>query len=151
MRSDDFGGVRTLPAHNLARQCPRICQTPRPGEVWFDEIVQRGYKSGMSSPSVSSFSSEGGTRLRLLNVKEVAKRLDLSLPRVYELARGGILPVVRLGRQIRVDESRLIAWINDGGRASPLELPRLRVPDESFASRIGDSLPDQVDALAALE
>ena len=105
----------------------------------------------MSSPSVSSFSSEGGTRLRLLNVKEVAKRLDLSLPRVYELARGGILPVVRLGRQIRVDEGRLIAWINDGGRASPLELPRLRVPDESFASRIGDSLPDQVDALAALE
>jgi len=73
----------------------------------------------MSSPSVSSSSSEGGTRLRLLNVKEVAERLDLSLPRVYELARGGILPVVRLGRQIRVDESRLIAWINDGGRALP--------------------------------
>jgi excisionase family DNA binding protein len=85
----------------------------------FDEIVQRGYKSGMSSPIASSFLSEGGTRLRLLNVKEVAKRLDLSLPRVYELARGGILPVVRLGRQIRVDEGRLIAWINDGGRALP--------------------------------
>ncbi|HEX4136927.1 MAG TPA: helix-turn-helix domain-containing protein [Bryobacteraceae bacterium] len=73
----------------------------------------------MSSPSTSSFLSEGGTRLRLLNVKEVAKRLDLSLPRVYELAREGILPVVRLGRQIRVDEGRLIAWINDGGRALP--------------------------------
>jgi len=26
MISDDFGGVRTLPAHNLSRQCPRICQ-----------------------------------------------------------------------------------------------------------------------------
>jgi hypothetical protein len=34
---------------------------------------------------------------------------------------------------------------------SPLKLPRLRVSNESFASRIGDSLPDQVDALAALE
>jgi excisionase family DNA binding protein len=73
----------------------------------------------MFSPSASSFSSEGGTRLRLRNVKEVAERLDLSLQRVYELARGGILPVVRLGRQIRVDEGRLIAWINDGGKALP--------------------------------
>jgi excisionase family DNA binding protein len=97
----------------------RILLNPDRREVSFDEIVQRGYKSGMSSPSTSSFLSEGGTRLRLLNVKEVAKRLDLSLPRVYELAREGILPVVRLGRQIRVDEGRLIAWINDGGRALP--------------------------------
>jgi hypothetical protein len=34
---------------------------------------------------------------------------------------------------------------------SPLELLRFRVSDESFASRIGDGLPDQVDALAGLE
>jgi hypothetical protein len=34
---------------------------------------------------------------------------------------------------------------------SPLELLRFRVSDESFAARIGDGLPDQVDALAGLE
>ncbi|MEO8053431.1 MAG: helix-turn-helix domain-containing protein [Acidobacteriota bacterium] len=52
-------------------------------------------------------------------MKEVAERLDVSVQRVYELARCGILPVVRLGRQIRVEEGRLSAWINEGGRGLP--------------------------------
>lgn len=46
-------------------------------------------------------------------------RPRVSLQRVYEMGRCGILPMVRLGRQIRVDEGRLAAWIRDAGRGLP--------------------------------
>jgi len=46
--------------------------------------------------------------MRLLNAKEVSEILHVSVSRVYELCRRGVLPHVRLGaRQIRFDESRL--------------------------------------------
>ena len=72
-----------------------------------------------TSPRISVPPGNSQARLRLLNMKDVAERLDVSLPRVYELARCGVLPVVRLGRQLRVEEGRLVAWINDGGRGLP--------------------------------
>jgi excisionase family DNA binding protein len=52
---------------------------------------------------------------KLLRVSEVANLLDVTLPRAYEMARHGIIPVVRLGRQLRVDPDRLAEWINRGG------------------------------------
>lgn len=52
-------------------------------------------------------------------MREVAERLGVSLQRAYEMGRCGLLPVVRLGRQMRVEEGRLISWINSGGRALP--------------------------------
>ncbi len=56
---------------------------------------------------------------RLLNISEVAARLNVPLSRCYEMARSGLLPTVRLGRQIRVDPDRLQAWIDEGGRTLP--------------------------------
>jgi putative molybdopterin biosynthesis protein len=50
---------------------------------------------------------------------EVADRLGVSLQRAYEMGRCGLLPIVRLGRQIRVEEARLMSWIESGGRALP--------------------------------
>jgi excisionase family DNA binding protein len=56
---------------------------------------------------------------QLLTAEEAAKVLNVSLPRLYELARTGTIPVVRLGRQVRIPGGLLEAWIVDGGRALP--------------------------------
>ncbi len=58
-------------------------------------------------------------RRRLLRVPEVARILDISEQRVYEMARQGLLPHVRLGRQIRIDHRALDDFIGQGGQALP--------------------------------
>ncbi|HEV8366880.1 MAG TPA: helix-turn-helix domain-containing protein [Pyrinomonadaceae bacterium] len=55
--------------------------------------------------------------MRLLDAKEVAEILQMNVQRVYELTRRGILPSVRIGpKQIRFEETRLMQWIEHGGR-----------------------------------
>lgn len=56
---------------------------------------------------------------RLYRVPEVARILDISEQRVYELIRAGMLPSVRLGRQVRVDREALEEFIKSGGQAYP--------------------------------
>jgi excisionase family DNA binding protein len=52
----------------------------------------------------------------LLRIPEVAARLNISRARAYELVRTGRIPAVRITpRQIRVDPTRLEAWISSGG------------------------------------
>lgn len=51
----------------------------------------------------------------LLTTRQVAERLALSTQRVYELVRTQALPVVRIGRQVRVDPAALERWIKNGG------------------------------------
>jgi putative molybdopterin biosynthesis protein len=53
--------------------------------------------------------------MHLLTAKETAEVLKVSLPRVYELARTGLIPCVRMGRQIRFDEEKLREWAAQGG------------------------------------
>jgi excisionase family DNA binding protein len=54
--------------------------------------------------------------MKLIQAKRASELLSVSLQRLYELARLGIVPVVRLGpRQIRFDEDALIAWARSGG------------------------------------
>jgi len=53
--------------------------------------------------------------MRLLTAKEVAAILRVKPARVYELSRIRLLPTVRMGRQVRYDESALIEWIKAGG------------------------------------
>lgn len=55
----------------------------------------------------------------LLTIEKVALRLGISEARGYELARENILPVVRLGRQVRVDPDLLDEFIRNGGQALP--------------------------------
>jgi len=55
--------------------------------------------------------------VRLLKIPEVAERLAVTVARAYDLARAGVIPVVRLGREIRVDPEALDAWIAAGGAA----------------------------------
>ncbi|SHF07441.1 DNA binding domain-containing protein, excisionase family [Seinonella peptonophila] len=56
---------------------------------------------------------------RLLRITEVSKILDVKVDRVYTMAREGLLLVVRLGRQIRVDKIKLNQWIDNGEQALP--------------------------------
>lgn len=58
---------------------------------------------------------------KLLTVEQMATQLNVSVKRGYEMISRGILPqeaVVRLGRQIRIQEPRLIEWVLSGGQAA---------------------------------
>ncbi|KAA9012403.1 helix-turn-helix domain-containing protein [Niallia endozanthoxylica] len=52
---------------------------------------------------------------KLLSVPEVARVLNIKEDRAYKLIRAGNLPSVRIGRLVRVDESKLQKWIESGG------------------------------------
>jgi excisionase family DNA binding protein len=54
--------------------------------------------------------------MHLVMAKEASRILNVSLPRLYELARLRVIPSVRLGpRQIRFDEEALAQWVKHGG------------------------------------
>lgn len=53
---------------------------------------------------------------KLIRLTQVAQILDLSDAQVHKLAREGIIPVVRIGRQLRVDPDALDEWIKAGGQ-----------------------------------
>ena len=57
--------------------------------------------------------------MELLTVPEVAGQLRVSVPRAYQLVREGVVPAVRLGRQVRIDQEVLRAWIAQGGQGLP--------------------------------
>ena len=56
---------------------------------------------------------------KLMNSNEVAEILFISNERVYALAREGILPCVRLGRQLRFSPGKISQFIENGGKALP--------------------------------
>jgi excisionase family DNA binding protein len=56
---------------------------------------------------------------QLLTASELATRLRISPARLYELVRQGLVPVVRIGRQVRFDPAAVEAWIAGGGRSFP--------------------------------
>ena len=73
----------------------------------------------MTRLTVSDSHGSSNQARRLLRIEEVASILDVSRGRAYELARAGILPVVRLGRQLRVDPRSLDAFLQGGGEVVP--------------------------------
>jgi excisionase family DNA binding protein len=56
---------------------------------------------------------------RLLKIYQAAEIMDVPVERAYALARDGILPVVHLGRQIRIAPEQFEEWIKNGGQALP--------------------------------
>ncbi len=68
----------------------------------------------------------------LLRIPRVARILDVPESRAYALVRDGVIPgTVRVGRQVRVDEAKLLAWIDEGG--CPSAASRRRKPDHMLA------------------
>lgn len=57
--------------------------------------------------------------MQLKTAEQVSEQLGLKPQRVYELCRQGILPHVRLGRQIRIVEEQLNEWLLNGGSPLP--------------------------------
>ena len=53
--------------------------------------------------------------MRLLTISEVSRVLRVKKARAYQLARDGVLPVVHVGRQVRVSEDALRSWVDHGG------------------------------------
>ena len=49
--------------------------------------------------------------MKVLTVKEAADLLKVKPQWVYRMVRGGGLPFIRLGRQIRIDEDSLETWL----------------------------------------
>jgi excisionase family DNA binding protein len=58
-------------------------------------------------------------RKPLQTLRQTAEELGVTYERAAQLAREGVLPVVRLGRQYRVDPDRLAEFIAAGGRRLP--------------------------------
>ena len=58
-------------------------------------------------------------RESLLSAPQVAQRLGVSTQRVYGLVRMKMLPVVRIGRDVRFDGAEIEAWIKAGGAPIP--------------------------------
>ena len=52
--------------------------------------------------------------MQLLKIDGVARVLDVPVDRGYALAREGVIPVVRIGRQVRIDREQFAAWIEGG-------------------------------------
>ena len=55
----------------------------------------------------------------LLTLTEVASLLNVKYHRAATLAREGILPVIHLGRQVRVSPEALHLFISEGGKSLP--------------------------------
>jgi excisionase family DNA binding protein len=70
---------------------------------------------------------------RLVGAAELARQLNVSPSRMYDLARRGLLPCVRLGRSVRFDVEAVEDFLTRGGRALPggwrWESPTSRAPD----------------------
>jgi len=58
-------------------------------------------------------------RPQLLQIPEIAPLLGVKTARAYELVRLGIIPSVRLGKQVRVSLADLQRFIEGGGRGLP--------------------------------
>jgi excisionase family DNA binding protein len=56
---------------------------------------------------------------KLLTLQEAADLLRIRYWRAAELARRGVLPAIRLGRQTRIDPVRLREFLDRGGQALP--------------------------------
>ncbi len=54
----------------------------------------------------------------LLRVPEVAKALGLGRTKVYELIATGELPVIRLGRAVRISVTALQKWVEEREKQS---------------------------------
>ncbi len=55
--------------------------------------------------------------MKFLTVNQIAEQVQLSTARVYEAIRLGLLPAVRIGRQVRIEEQAFRDWVNQGGQS----------------------------------
>ena len=71
-------------------------------QVWLQILESHGASDGRADIQETE---------PLLTIPHVAKRLSISEGRVYELARQGKLPTLKVGKYVRVEPAALDAWI----------------------------------------
>lgn len=49
----------------------------------------------------------------LLTVEDVQEQIQLGRTKVYELIRDGVLPVLRIGRAVRIRREALERWLDE--------------------------------------
>ena len=54
----------------------------------------------------------------ILTIKEVAQYLRLSEAKIYDLARHGNIPALRIGKVWRFQKNLLIEWLRNGAEAN---------------------------------
>ena len=63
---------------------------------------------------------------KFLQISEVSDLLDISTTTTRRLVKSGVLPAVRVGRQIRIDQRRFQEWL-DRGMGSTKRAPTVLV------------------------
>jgi len=76
---------------------------------------------------------------RLMTASQTAKLLNISKHRLYDLAKRGIVPHVRLGRQVRFDKNQIEDWIARGG--TPLKIRYHPKHDGEHGMILNDTTP----------
>jgi excisionase family DNA binding protein len=49
----------------------------------------------------------------MLDAKDIARMFHVSLPRAYAMLASGELPVIKIGRSVRVPRRKLESWIDE--------------------------------------
>jgi excisionase family DNA binding protein len=57
----------------------------------------------------------------LLTVKDLEAELQLGRTRTYELVRSGVIPVLRIGRSVRIPREALRRWVEAEARGTSAE------------------------------
>jgi excisionase family DNA binding protein len=114
--SSSFPVIQDKLTSTVYKRCRRL----------FDKIPKTAFKCRINTSPTRTMNTPTRTNqtsapasIHLLTMQEVADCLDVSLQRAYEMGCCGLLPAVRMGRQIRVEEAGLMSWIESGGRALP--------------------------------
>ena len=76
-------------------------------------------KSEVSHYNITKSTEGGESMSTLLRASKAAKKIDVTVDRLYEYSRIGIIPVVKIGRQLRWSEEAIEEFIKNGGKAFP--------------------------------
>lgn len=67
----------------------------------------------MKGTTIMERQQEAPTQRLLLRIPEVAKALGLGRTKIYELIAAGELPVIRVGRAVRVSVTAVQKWVEE--------------------------------------
>jgi excisionase family DNA binding protein len=76
--------------------------------------------AGKGSPKVARWQRIAAMDKDILDVEGAASVLGVSTRTVYNLARKGEIPAMRVGREWRFARQNLIAWVTNGSQADQL-------------------------------
>jgi excisionase family DNA binding protein len=62
---------------------------------------------------------------RFLQIAQVSALLEISDTTTRRLVKKGVLPAIRVGRQIRIDQRRFQEWLDSGGGPIGERLPSI--------------------------